>query len=340
MVVSLYQLARNSCIKNIRSITDVGDVPYKLLRPVLLKLENPEQLYELEQNSPQIIGHDEELWRAFIKRDVENWEEKMIEPKNPQSWYKVYRKLQKENARRVDEDAAILEAAMAGIKAEQAKRTTKVLDAGVLPRLPAKGQRRRGLGGPIRDHSVLSFASGSKTKVLTGKGVIDKARREARELSLLNSKRSALATPTHKLANYATHIRNAPEGLMDAHRRQASAYIDPKPKQATTVFAPKKHIPTPRPTGMTTEEREKRLREISNGASSKTASRPQTPLTPSFESGSPNDFRAPASDGDEAGKKFRSPAHRGSPGLGNQPRMKAKAPVDPFMPQKKRQRVL
>lgn len=264
----------------------------------------------------------------------------MIEPKNPQSWYKVYRKLQKENARRVDEDAAILVAAMAGIKAEQAKRTTKVLDPGVLPRLPGKGQKRRNLGGPTRDNSVLSFAGGSKTKVLTGKGVIDKARREARELSLLNSKRSALATPTHKLANHATHIRNAPEGLMDAHRRQASSYVETTPRPATTIFAPKKHIPAVRTAGLTTEEREKRLREIRNGVSTKVVTRPQTPPTPSSASPTTNDFRAMTSDGDEPGKKFRTPPRRSPPRMNSQPRqMKTKAPVDPFMPQKKRPRL-
>lgn len=57
----LYQLARKGCIKNIRcethvqripvlpadvspAINDVGDIPYELIRPVLIKLENPEQL--------------------------------------------------------------------------------------------------------------------------------------------------------------------------------------------------------------------------------------------------------------------------------------------------------
>ncbi len=63
---SLRQLAKSACIKNIRctslysllhvdclklplAITDVGDVPYELIRPVLIKLENPEQLVCLEQ---------------------------------------------------------------------------------------------------------------------------------------------------------------------------------------------------------------------------------------------------------------------------------------------------
>ena len=58
--IPLYHLARKACIKNIKckydndqlqqttniyiAITDVGDIPYELIRPVLIKLENPDQL--------------------------------------------------------------------------------------------------------------------------------------------------------------------------------------------------------------------------------------------------------------------------------------------------------
>ena len=58
--IPLYHLAKKACIKNIKckhntcqlqqkthirvAITDVGGAPYELLRPVLLKLENPDQL--------------------------------------------------------------------------------------------------------------------------------------------------------------------------------------------------------------------------------------------------------------------------------------------------------
>lgn len=59
-ILPLYHLARKACIKNIKckyennqlqgithiciAITDVGDIPYELIRPVLIKLENPDQL--------------------------------------------------------------------------------------------------------------------------------------------------------------------------------------------------------------------------------------------------------------------------------------------------------
>lgn len=58
---SLFQLAKKGCAKNIRgrsttcdpnmttrlfsiAIVDIGDIPYPIIRPVLMLLENPEQL--------------------------------------------------------------------------------------------------------------------------------------------------------------------------------------------------------------------------------------------------------------------------------------------------------
>jgi len=43
-VPSLYQLARKACVRNIVNIDSIGDEPYELLREVLLKVENPDQL--------------------------------------------------------------------------------------------------------------------------------------------------------------------------------------------------------------------------------------------------------------------------------------------------------
>lgn len=41
---SLLELARKECIKNIQNINHVGTLEYEIVRPLLLKLTNPEQL--------------------------------------------------------------------------------------------------------------------------------------------------------------------------------------------------------------------------------------------------------------------------------------------------------
>ncbi|MCJ1254190.1 hypothetical protein MMC24_002004 [Lignoscripta atroalba] len=342
-VLPLYHLARKACIKNIRSITDVGDIPYELIRPILIKLENPEQLRELEKASPQLCGLDAEIWREFIKRDIPKWEEKPHEPKNPENWYKVYRKLRLESQKEVDKDAEILKAAMDGIKNERAKHTSKVVDPKTVPRLPRMGGMRVE-GGRIRttqsspgNPAILSFTSGSKTKTLTGKGVLEKARREARELSLFSASKSLLSTPTHKLNGKATQIRNAPRGLVDEHRKPAAPSYSDTSARPTTIFAPRKRSVAgnpPAPASISVEERENRLKAFTSpsttNVSSSFTSRPQntsvmSPPSRSSNPAYPNpSYKAP---------RLKPP---NPDAKGTRPPAKTKAPVDPFMPAKRR----
>jgi len=53
------------------------------------------------------------------------------------------------------------------------------------------------------DSSHLLFGSGSRTNTKTGKGILLKAKREARENSLFSARRNVLSTPTHLLATRA-----------------------------------------------------------------------------------------------------------------------------------------
>ena len=71
------------------------------------------------------------MWLEFIKRDVPNWDKKPHIPRNPNSWYKVYRKLHAESMKEVDEDAVLLKAQMDRIKQEQAKKTIKAVELNV-----------------------------------------------------------------------------------------------------------------------------------------------------------------------------------------------------------------
>ncbi|KAK3114439.1 hypothetical protein LTR53_007251 [Teratosphaeriaceae sp. CCFEE 6253] len=118
-------MAIRASIRNITSITDVSDMPYGICRPILRKINNPDQLHEIEINSPQIADSDAELWRAFIARDIPNWQDKIVEPKNPRSWWKVYRKLTRDETKAKGEQEEKLRAAMSGLtkKREENKAT-------------------------------------------------------------------------------------------------------------------------------------------------------------------------------------------------------------------------
>ena len=168
---------------------------------------------------------------------------------------------------------------MDGIKNERAKHTSRVVDAKTVPRLPRMGGMRVEPGSRISSSratsngnpSILTFASGSKTKTLTGKGVMAKARREARELSLFSARKSTLTTPTHQLSSKATQIRHVPQGMVAEHRRTPFLSVaKPDVKPITSIIAPKKRklsgeIVPPVP-AMSNEERERRLRAFTTPA--------------------------------------------------------------------------
>ncbi|KZF24529.1 hypothetical protein L228DRAFT_281593 [Xylona heveae TC161] len=354
--VSLYQLARKACVRNINSIQDIGDIPYELIRPVLIKLENPAQLRSIEENSPQICGHDAEIWMEFIKRDVPQWESKLHEPKNPKNWYKVYKKLRDESQAEVEKDAEMLKAAFDGLKSEKAKHTSRVVDPSSVPRLPrdrgmrVEGGRAKG-PGTVRtgNQSLLSFGTGSRTKTNTGKSVMEKARREAREMSLFSVRKSVLATPTHRLSDKATQVRHVPRGMLDEHRRPTTPrYNDPSTAsdaKPAMIYAPRRGSvarsgASAGGTGMTSEERERRLRAVAQGKPIESSGPPSgsvisaSNVKPSSALGNttrPSDSRPtfPSS-------AYKAPPIRPPPRPQGEPIERKRPSVNPFMPAKKR----
>ncbi|KAL8779165.1 MAG: hypothetical protein Q9203_003230 [Teloschistes exilis] len=310
-VPSLAQLIHRKLIKNITSlylesatkfplltvdsvVTDVGVMPYDIVRPILLKLENPQQLKTLEENSPQLCGADEEIWIGFIKRDIPDWESKILYPRKPESWWKVYRKLIQDHENEVQIDAAALKAQFSRLKKEKDKNIPVQLEEiRKIPKMDgmqyahaAEYNRVKKRPKDTRPTStVLNFNGGSNTRVLTGKGVIKKSEREAREMTHFTSN-THLSIPTHKLKNAASKVLSIPPGLIDDFRRAAV----PKPMDPT-VPKPAMFVPPTRrfernpvrqavPPGiMTTEERERRLRALTapgRVATAPTTSEPQT----------------------------------------------------------------
>ncbi|KAI4151760.1 MAG: hypothetical protein L6R39_001949 [Caloplaca ligustica] len=269
---SLAWLARQTIIKNISMLTDVGDIPYDLLRPVLLKIENAKQLQTLEEASPQLRGADEEIWISLIKRDIPDANSNMLYPKNPASWWKVYRKMWRDYQAEADEDAAVLKAAFTTIKAAKDERSIKVM-AGI-PKLPKldgmqyahAAEYNRIKKPPKVIKPPTSLRSGNK-KVLTGRGVMEKARREATRFSAQH----VLAKPTHMLNGLASRVPRAPGWMVDEARKASLTPpmpIDPTVPKPAFFVPPKKRVRSKdtqrNSNGTIAEERERRLRTLTN----------------------------------------------------------------------------
>ncbi|KAF8848440.1 hypothetical protein BDZ45DRAFT_732929 [Acephala macrosclerotiorum] len=269
---SLNDSCIRACIRNIRSLTDVGDFEYFKIKPVLARINSPEQLHIIEQNSPQIQGEDAELWQAFIARDIPNWRNKGYVPKNPLKWYEVYCKYKKEQRKEIERDEEALRQSMMGLQKMRQSHVSKVVDLRSLPKVPRDPYMLANNGGvPLNknkwgkkegDSSALKWTSGSKTKLTDGKSVLTRARREAKEISAM----SKLSRPTHQLTGRIGQIRKAPAGMSKEYQIASQPalkilshrHVQPKNESGTR--------------GPTLEEREARLRAAMSAGAKRYAS--------------------------------------------------------------------
>jgi elongin-A len=90
---------------------------------------------------------DAELWRAFIARDIPNWQTKNYAPKNPLKWYEVYCKYKKEQQKEIERDQEILRNSMMGLKKERETHVSKVVDLRTLPKIPKDPRMLANNGG-------------------------------------------------------------------------------------------------------------------------------------------------------------------------------------------------
>ncbi|KAI4162367.1 MAG: hypothetical protein LQ342_004082 [Letrouitia transgressa] len=300
-VQSLKDLCYRGLGKGIDYLTDVGEIPYQILRPALMKIENPQQLKLLESMSPQLIGADAEIWRGFIKRDIPKWQDKIYEPKNPKYWWKVYENLAANLKQELDDSAEQLKARMKDLKAQKDTRQSKIVNKEDMPPVPKmdgmqyqhmhnesnpefdkRRRRRRVVVVDHRPNYQKGFVNGSRTKTLTAKGVMAKAQKEAREMSRLRS--------LDKLA--------APKKVVEDHENAKPAVPIKAPRNNPVFIPPKKKIDQkdkkPEPRVRTMEEREEALRAVKKSthvattspvplskASASTTTKLAAPMTPS-----------------------------------------------------------
>ncbi|TVY45081.1 hypothetical protein LSUB1_G000541 [Lachnellula subtilissima] len=271
---SLFDSSQKACIKNIRSLTDVGDFEYWKIRSVLARIDSPEQLHQIELRSPQIMGEDADLWRTFIARDIPNWASKGWTPKEPLAWYELYCKYKKWQRKQIERDEEILRNTMMGIKKEQETKVSRIVDHRTLPKVPKDPRMMANHGGvPLGKRSSgpaklaptsLMFNGGSKTKMKDGKSVLTRARREAREISA----RSKLAKPTNMLVGDKRQIAKAPAGMLNEYRKAANPGLRILSRKKTPAVGQYNGGIS----GPSLEEREKRLRAAMGGGTKGTGS--------------------------------------------------------------------
>ncbi|KAL5117002.1 hypothetical protein ACEQ8H_005088 [Pleosporales sp. CAS-2024a] len=211
-VPSLFELARQRLIKNIDLLNDIGDIPFSFLEPVLRHIQNPAQLQELEQNCPQIQGHTGEIWKKFIRRDIPDWETKPHQPRDPQNWHKVYRKLRKDAEKEKLEQEYALKEQMRALQKDRAQNKTLIVDSKV--------------GYGAHSNRVFTFGSSSAWGASGAPAKTGKANLDALKRGMFDYKRErprAANMPTHLLAQRKSQLRSAPASMVRMAENEAAA---------------------------------------------------------------------------------------------------------------------
>lgn len=259
---SLADLCITVCHKNSKEITDVGGLPYSIVRPILIRIDNPAQLRAIEEASPHIAFEDAECWLRLIDKKfavLHNLHQ--LEPRNPALWHKVYAKYARQDADQKAEAEAKLKNAFAGLQKRKAANSSSVVDLArsSLPRPPRDMRnvgRKPAIGrrGGNTDTGELRFTAGSRTKTNTAASVMRRVKREAAEVRARNK----LATPNGALPVRTGQIKHAPQGMVHEQRVRSNPAVKIHPPTSTGVVGSEGDPFRDR----VMEEREARLRKL------------------------------------------------------------------------------
>ena len=207
-VLSLYELARQRLIKNIDMLTDVGDIPFSFLEPVLRHIQNPTQLQELEENCPQIQGETKEIWKRYIRRDVPDWDKKPHTPRDDRNWSKVYRKLMRDVEKEKLDQENQLKQQMKALQAGREGNKTVIMTT----------NKSYGRSGGHWSTGGRDFGR-SAPPAKTGKVAMDKLKRGMFDRNQARTK--ATQTPQHQLAMKKQMVSAIPERLVRMAQQEA-----------------------------------------------------------------------------------------------------------------------
>ncbi|KAG5928113.1 hypothetical protein E4U53_002740 [Claviceps sorghi] len=222
-VKSLFDLATAMCVKNLKGLESIGDfLPYEAVRHILLKIESASQLRQVELNSPQIQGQTGEIWLKLIERDFPlEYKNKAYKPQDPDHWYRVWEKYKKDHDRAIQESEDKLKNALAGLRQDKEKNTSRIIERKLLPKtLKLAGAKKLYSGHRDAHSNSLTFNAGSRTKTNNGASVMRKVRREVREIATIHGSLSKpIRVPTRQ--SQLSQLQRAPAAMINDYRRAA-----------------------------------------------------------------------------------------------------------------------
>ena len=282
MTPTLFQLALRTAMRNVEGIDDLGDeIPYEMVAPILRRVTDPDQLRRIEENSPQLAGLCGELWQNLIKRDILRWEEKIMEPKNPKSWWKVYRKLKHEDEMEKKAAEDKLKQAMNARKVDKDRKQATIVHA-VMP------EGNKAATKHFASNRNMAFGGSAMSRKPTGAEALSLIRRQTWNAS--NNRKVTNSVPSSELSNKRSRVMEAPPSMVQAYVRKAGTNpvqlpIRRQPQTSSSrpvIFAPSNKSSL-RDVALTAairkenEAKEARLRAFTSGKSKPITSSPQIP---------------------------------------------------------------
>jgi len=137
-------------------------MPHRLVKPVLQRC-NADILSRLEQESPHLVEHNQELWKELCIRNyplvTEQYPEEDFE--EPESWREAYFHFREEEARRLEETAIRIRNQR--LEAEEMKRKRQVKLTDRLP--PPKRSRHGWSTGPTPPKTLFEKTRREATRI-------------------------------------------------------------------------------------------------------------------------------------------------------------------------------
>ena len=270
-VNSLVKMSLRTCVKYKTNLWTVGDCRAELIKPVIDRIDSPEQLRALEKSSPQLLGCTKESWIRLLKRDIKNldsrmpmddWQDVLFAPEHARKWHKIYFRLKAEVDKETKAKADALADTMRGINNAREESSSAIVNK------PLMKQGSRILKTSYDIGKAISGSGGGWGRAA---GAPKKPFFENLKSATAPRRKANMNTPMHLLKpTFNREVKRAPAALveelqdrqkMDKAREENERLLKQREAQQTRVN---------RSAGVTksydmVQDREARLRNLKNG---------------------------------------------------------------------------
>ncbi|KAI8377085.1 RNA polymerase II transcription factor SIII subunit A-domain-containing protein [Choanephora cucurbitarum] len=213
-VKSLVTACQDTLTKYLDILTDVGCVPYSLLKPAIAHA-TAQQLYRIEKANPDIAAESDELWlkHCLMFKDIRDEHQQGLH-RDPKKWRELYLHTHHENEKKRQMIKEKVKSQYSKIKNEKEKKSIKVLHGVV----PTKGR-----------HSYEAARRSTMSKLF------QQTRKETNKVaSIYHSLSPSTKRPIQPISSSTTTIIHVPKPAS----RLVQSYRDNQTKHIRNPYSP------------------------------------------------------------------------------------------------------